>query len=462
MLTGLVPFVDGVMPAGFSIVLLAVGAGVVMIALLVMMRPGIDNAEESTETNGDARTGAALLLYLSPVILLNVVYPMVSPAMAAVDVGGVPLTLVVLASSITVPWLAQAACLPAYRVIGDLMAERDLEAITRRFCQFWPMMFVQSLPLVVVFALPLWLVTGWTPTALAIFASLCGLHLLFVQSLVMSNVANRRGAWALAWSAYAGALFLAPTLWWLPPLIGSLTQLAAMGPGLRHLGVAHRIGAREFSADVLRGLLMGSVLWADKLVLFLATGGDFQVVVVFAAMLPAVVAYNFYFINLAPRVDREMAGLHRTISGGPMATLLTASKRLSLVVDRSVLTTGTIGVLLTLAVSLVVNGLLPTQVLLAVFAGASSWAFMMLTLLSYELDFIGEKVSPQFLGGAHLVLCVAAFYVLGVPGGDGNGAGAYAALVVADLLLVGVAWLLYKRHWVQPEYTLFWRHATTW
>jgi hypothetical protein len=207
---------------------------------------------------------------------------------------------------------------------------------------------------------------------------------------------------------------------------------------------------------------MGSVLWADKLVLFLATGGDFQVVVVFAAMLPAVVAYNFYFINLAPRVDREVAGLHRTIAEEPLAVLLRTSKRLSLVVDRSVLTTGTIGVLLTLAVSLAVNGLQPAQVLLAVFAGASSWAFMMLTLLSYELDFIGEKASPQFLGGAHLLLCMAAFTLFGVPGDGASGAGAYSALVVADLILVCVAWLLYKRHWSQPEYTLFWRHATTW
>jgi hypothetical protein len=31
-----------------------------------------------------------------------------------------------------------------------------------------------------------------------------------------------------------------------------------------------------------------------------------------------------------------------------------------------------------------------------------------------------------------------------------------------DLVLIRVAWGLYKHHWSQPEYTLFWRHATTW
>ena len=41
-------------------------------------------------------------------------------------------------------------------------------------------------------------------------------------------------------------------------------------------------------------------------------------------------------------------------------------------------------------------------------------------------------------------------------------AGAYTMVVAADFVLVAIAWVLYKRHWSQPEYTLFWRHATAW
>jgi hypothetical protein len=66
------------------------------------------------------------------------------------------------------------------------------------------------------------------------------------------------------------------------------------------------------------------------------------------------------------------------------------------------------------------------------------------------------------MGGAHLLVCVFAFVLLGFPGSAASGAGAYAALAVADLVLVCVAWVFYKRHWSQPEYTLFWRHATSW
>ncbi|MFJ6001733.1 hypothetical protein [Arthrobacter sp. NPDC092385] len=463
ILTALVPLADTILPTGWSYALLAAGVLLLMLALLILARPDASTSGgERAERGGGARPGAGLLLYLSPVILLNLVYPLVSPTMAAVNVGGVQLTLVVLASSITVPWLAQAACLPAYRAIGDLMAERDMTAITRRFCTTWPAMFVQALPLVIVFALPLWLATRWSFTALATYAALCALHLLFVQSLVLANVGDRRGLWAIAWVAYAAALFVAPTIWWLPPLLGALTQIAAMGRGLGAVSFRRRLGARDFSTDLVRGLLLGAVLWADKFVLFLVTDGDFQVVIVFLAMLPAVVAYNYYFVNLAPRVDKAITSLHRTIAEEPLTVLATRSKRLSRTVDRAILSTGAVGMVLTLVISLLLEGIAPVNVLLAVSVGVASWAFMILTLLSYELDYIGEKALPQVLGGIHLALCVAAFLLIGVTQTSGGAALAYGALVVADLVLVAVAWVLYKRHWTQPEYTLFWRHATSW
>ncbi|MEB2620532.1 hypothetical protein SOP84_19560, partial [Kocuria rosea] len=148
-----------------------------------------------------------------------------------------------------------------------------------------------------------------------------------------------RGLWALAWLAYALALFAAPTMWWLPPLLGALTQIAAMGRGLSAVVLAQRLGARDFSTDLVRGLLMGAVLWADKFLLFLVTDGNFHVVIVFISMLPAVVAYNYYFVNLAPRVDKAVASLHRTIAEEPLTVLATRSKRLSRTVDRAILST---------------------------------------------------------------------------------------------------------------------------
>ncbi|MFN3923624.1 MAG: hypothetical protein ACK4K6_08205 [Pseudarthrobacter sp.] len=462
VLSALVPLVVQLFPDGADLPVFAAAALPFLLALALIVRPGIAAPDRGGDAQAPERRGAALLLYLSPVLLLNIVYPLVSPSMAAVDVDGVPLTLVVLASSITVPWMAQAACLPIYRVLGDLMAERNLEDITRRFCQFWPMIFVQTLPLIAVFAVPMWLASGWSATVMLDYAVLCVLHLLFVQSLVLANVANRRGLWAIAWSGYAAALFIAPTVWWLPPLVGTVTQLMAMRSGLRHLGFSQRLGMRVFNLDLVRGLLMGAVLWADKFALFLVTKGDFQVVAVFAAMLPAVIAYNFYFVHLAPSVDRALNGLHRDIAEAPISSLKGSSRRLTRVVDRSVVLTGAIAALLTLSVSLVMAGVDPLHTLLAVAAAAASWGFMVLTLLSYELDFIGEKATPQILGGVHLAVCVLAFAAGGLFGPLTGAAGSYLLLGAVDAVLIAVAWMLYKHHWSQPEYTLFWRHATTW
>jgi hypothetical protein len=462
VLSALVPFIVRVLPNGTNVPVLASAALPFLLGLALIMKPGIVGAKHDRDEAAPERLGAALLLYLSPVLLLNVVYPVVSPAMAEVHVDGVPLTLVVLASSITVPWLAQAACLPIYRVLGDIMAERNLERITQRFCEFWPMTFVQSLPLVAVFAVPMWFATGWSPGVMLHYVLLCVLHLLFVQSLVLANVANRRGLWAIAWSGYAAALFMAPTIWWLPPLVGTVTQVLAMGSGLRHLGVAQRLSLRVFNLDLVRGLLMGAVLWADKFALFLATKGEFNVVVVFAAMLPAVIAFNFYFVHLAPGVDRALHAMHRDIAEAPISSLRTSSRRLTRVVERSVVLTGAIAALLTLAVSLVMAGMDPLHILLAVPAAGASWGFMILTLLSYVLDFIGEKVTPQILGAVHLVVCVLALLPGGASGAFAGPTGSYVLLGTVDLLLIGVAWMFYKHHWSQPEYTLFWRHATNW
>ncbi len=287
LLTGLVPVVLELLGSHAEVLVIVGGLLVLFTAFLVLRGSRPVDAEHASETAVSSRGGVELLLYLSPVVFLNIVFPLVSPRMAEATVGGVQLTHVVLASSITVPWLAQAACMPAYRAIGELMAERNMQKITRRFCEVWPAMFLRTLPLAGLFALPLWLATGWSWQAMGAYLLLLGAHVLFVQSLVLANVGERRGLWAVAWGAYALTLAVVPTVWILPPLVAAATQIAAMGRQLSQVRVFERLDRRNFAADALRGLLLGSVLWADKFVLFLTTDGTFQVIVVFMAMLPA-------------------------------------------------------------------------------------------------------------------------------------------------------------------------------
>ena len=105
-----------------------------------------------------------------------------------------------------------------------------------------------------------------------------------------------------------------PTAWWLPPLLGLLPQLVV----LRHHLLTRPVTVpfRPLAGDVVRGLLLGAVLWGDKLVYFLADPDGFAVQTVFLALLPAVLAYNFYFIRVAPGFDSSVAALRHATGEG--------------------------------------------------------------------------------------------------------------------------------------------------
>ena len=239
--------------------------------------------------------------------------------MAGHEVGGVPLTSLLLAVSLTVPWLSQGVCMPLYMALGTLIGEGDEDRLRQRFCAVWPASFVQAVPTIVLFAVPLWLATGWSATAVTAYVVLCVLTLAFSQSLVLTNIGRRRGGWALAWTGYALPVLVFPTAWWLPPLLGLLPQLVVLRRHLLTRPVA--VPFRPLAGDVVRGLLLGAVLWGDKFVYFLGDPDRFAVQTVFLALLPAVLAYNFYFIRLAPGFDSSVAALRHAMEKEPIARL---------------------------------------------------------------------------------------------------------------------------------------------
>src|SRR4051794_14619570 len=116
---------------------------------------------------------------------------------------------------------------------------------------------------------------------------------------------SSRGVPSGFWTAYAAVLFVAPTLWMLPPLAGIVVLLVPLRRHPRQLAAPLVLDRRDVASDLVRGLLLGAVLWADKFVFLLVAGRDFAVDVVFLALLPAILAYNAYFVLFAPRFDRE-------------------------------------------------------------------------------------------------------------------------------------------------------------
>jgi hypothetical protein len=422
---------------------------VALLGALVLVWP-------SSSTHGPLSTAGQLVLHLTPVLLLTTVFPLVAPAMGSARIGSVSLTSVVLASSMTVPWLSQSVCMPLYRGIGDTLHRGNRDALLASFCRAWPLIALRSLSVVALFAVPVQLVLGWPLEVLGAYLTLTVLHLLFVQLLVLTNRPGHRGLWAAAWTAYAAALFLTPTVWVLPPLAGMLVLLLPLRRHVRQLADPLVLDRRDVASDLIRGLLLGAVLWADKFVFLLAAGREFAVDVVFLALLPAILAYNAYFVLFAPRFDREVATMRTAMEQEPLDRLHRQSSRLAGTVTSGLLKTGVAGAALVLVVTGGVVAWDPRSAALASAVSVASWAFMMTTVVSYKLDYVGQRSMAQAIGALHLTAVVAAFALLP------SGTAVYLTLAGVELLLLGLAVHNCMRHWGRPEYSLFWRHATSW
>jgi len=394
-----------------------------------------------------------LVLYLSPVLLLSVVYPIASRRLVGAEVGGESLSSLLLASAVTVPWLSQAVCLPLYRALGSLPSPAARAEVEDCFLQIWPAVLAKSAPIVLVFAVAVEFVHRWSPAALGTYVALCLLHVLFSQALVPGNTRSDRVLWAAAWTVYAAALFIAPTHWYLPPLLGMATQLVPMlARGRRAL----RLQSVPVAADVGTGLLLGSVLWVDKFVLFLRAGDGFAVSAVFAALLPAVLAYNFYFVRLAPMVNRAVGDMRKAMETQPHNQLVGRSRQLAAGVFRSIHLTALLCAGLTCVVTVVTAELHPSLTPVVAAVSMASWLFLLITILSYKLDYIGQKWPTLVAGAVHLVLTVTLLFAI-TPIGR-----AYLVLAVLDVpTFLLVAWGC-RRQWSTPEYAFFWRHATAW
>lgn len=397
-----------------------------------------------------------MALYLSPVLLLTFIFPVAVARLGGVQVGGVPLTTLLLASSLTVPWLSVAVCLPLYRAVGHLIPVTDHRAVRARFIQVWPATFVQSAPAVLVFAVPVALIMRWSPTAVLTYVTLALLHAAFAQSLVVGNIARSRLLWASAWVGYAAALLVAPAWWFLPPLVGLATQLVPLRGELYRMRSWSRLDHRDVALDVGRGLLLGSVLWSHLLFLFLKTNATFDVTLVFVAVLPAVLAYNYYFVRLAPTFDDAVLSLRSAMENEPQARMVGRSRALSETVITSIARPAFIGALLSFAVVCLayVYGLGSVALLSSV--AVASWLFLMTTLLAYKLDYIGQRTHAGLLSAGHLVVAAGVFLTVSA------GPALYVWLIVGELLLFALALRAALRQWRDPEYALFWRHATAW
>ncbi|HEX8627701.1 MAG TPA: hypothetical protein VF755_05970 [Catenuloplanes sp.] len=395
-----------------------------------------------------------LLLQMAPVILLSAAFPVATQRMLTSQVGDAPLTVLLLASSLTVPWLSQIVCMPLFNGLWELTGKGDPRGLAGRVLDTWPAGFAAALPVVALFAVPMGVVMRWGAVALLCYLALATLHLTFAQALVFA-IANRDGtAWAVGWAAYAATLVAAPTAWYAPPLVGIATQIGylwhAAGRGPRPTRVA------GLGAILAKGALLGSLLWCDKYLYFLRWHRDFDAGLVFAAMIPAIVAYNYYFIVHAPRVDTLVGRVRHAMEHEPLDVLRAHSDALTSHIESSAAKAAFLAALLGFGAVLYLGLRQPATAALVGAMVVASWCFVMASLLCYKLTYIGRPAVAYRCGALHLCLVAVAFAVGPTP------AAVYTAISVADLALVGYLVRACLGEWRAPEYALFWRHATRW
>lgn len=396
-----------------------------------------------------------LLLAMSPAILLGLSYPLAMSRMAGHAVGGVPIASLIISVAVAVPWLSQVTCGPVYRLMGPL-ADAEPRQCVRQFARLWPTVLAFSVVPVLVVSALVAAATHWPALTIAAHFLLLLENMVFAQSLMVADLLRHRHHWALGWLAYAASVLLLPTAWYLPPLLAALTQIVPMRSALAGLLRPLPVRLGDYAADMGRGLILGGVLWADKLLLFLTLGTQWRIALAYLCLQPAVLGYSFYFAIATPRVTGALTEFHRGLESESIDLLHDRSRHLTRLLNRALVRAGLVAVLGVLVVVVSIAVVDPASVADALAVALGSVLLAVLTLLAYEIDHAGDPALAMALSGAHLLVALTAFTLVG------GLTASFAATALADVPLIAVSVVVYQARWSSPEYSFFWRKALSW
>lgn len=395
-----------------------------------------------------------LLAQMVPVICLGLAYPLVGDHLASLRVGNVTESQLLLAASLAVPWLSQIVCVPLFMALCGEPALGEPAELVSRFLSRWPLVAAASLPVAVAFGVSISWVSGWDVRAAVALSALCVLNGLFAQSLTVNILHREYRWWAFSWAAYSVSVVALPGWWLLPPLVGLITQLgylAGKRPSMLRL-----VGTHGLAGHFAKGALIGSVLWSDKLFYFLKSPTHFDPFIVFLSVLPAIVAYNYYFVRLAPRMDALVKDMRTTMETELLARSTRRLRDLGWQVQSLAVTGGCVGVALSFGAVVVISFTRPEESLLYAAMTTTSCCLLLITVLIYKLDYIGSVELVCWLSGVELFV-ISMVFVFFAPDST--------SYLVLGGLSVGVIIATARRSmdvWRVPEYALFWRHATQW
>lgn len=169
----------------------------------------------------------------------------------------------------------------------------------------------------------------------------------------------------------------------------------------------------------------------------------------------AAVAYCYYFAVTAPWVNTKITLFQMVLKREGTASLHEHGRTLRWLLDASLIRARTVRVAGVIVVVCSMTLMSTEQVLLALEACLASILFTVLTLLGYEIDYIGDSTTALLPSGIHVV--IAAALLLEVAD-----ATAYLPPAGVDLLPCALGLLFYRKRWATSEYLSFWGKAMSW
>jgi hypothetical protein len=402
---------------------------------------------------GPFRRVGALLAQLTPVAALAAVFPLVGSQIHSTRLGGAPLSAILMAGSATMPLLAQTACAPLYRALGEDIYEGGREILPSSFLARWPGVFARSLPLIPLLCAPFAITAHWSLQALLGLAFYDLGSLAMLQWLVVPIMERRYLLWALAWLAYAGVMLLIPRLCLLMPLaaLAVLVIAAATRPTPRALRKTTHVWS-----GFGRGIVQGTLIWLNILLLLIVSEHSFRPTLVFLSVLPAVIVFNAYYALLAPGLEHRFNGFQYVLEKAPVARLQGAREHLGSQVRGKFVVIG-LGLALATLIEAVVAShqhVLATRL----YTGLTicSLGFCLEAILVYDLVQLKRDRTALVISVLHCALFSAAMIVWSPT------ALFYTVNAGVELIVIAMLAVIYSHEIAEPEYALFWRHAYAW
>lgn len=390
-----------------------------------------------------------MISMLSPTALLMTVFPFIIDRIAETGQG-----LLILAVSVTIPWITSAANMPLYAPLRSVPRVQK-ERFYRCFYEIIPAIGGASLLLVAGFTAFMALNLDFGTDFLILYVVGVVSNIIFSYSLVPIQETQRFAEASLAWGLYAGTMLLAPQLWYIAPLIASVPGIMLSRRGM--VGLIKPVGVSPTILTKLMvwGLLYGGVLWADKFVIIVLYQNSANILLLYVSLIPVVIAQSVYFTSQFEVFQRSTEGLWSMINTTPVPRIRQESLCLFDSTERELrynfaLAGG-------LAVSLILLspafGVEPSLLSLA-FMVTPMW-LQALMLVVLQLNQLKGLWLPSFLSLFHLLAIGVSIRWLPLET-------ALLIIVLSDLFLMIVASLLMKDSFLKSAYELFWRRAISW